>query len=77
MKLLRTATGETRCAAIINLRSSEDVSKSIEKLNMRITLPGAQMPLAVKQYEERKNSTGDLDRPTGINLFHIFILNDS
>ncbi|CBY24526.1 unnamed protein product [Oikopleura dioica] len=67
VKLLRTPNGETRCAAVVNLRSAKDAFKSIEKLNMKITLPGADMPLAVKMYEERQKKTsfvGDLDKPS-------------
>jgi hypothetical protein len=75
VKLLRTPNGETRCAAVVNLRSSKDAFKSIEKLNMKITLPGAEMPLAVKMYEERQKKNtfvGDLDKPSG-NLAKVLI----
>lgn len=67
--LLRYPDNTSKCSGFVTCQSKEKAMEAIERLNMKITLPGAEMPLAVKFSDGPKGSGSqrksvDLDRPS-------------
>ena len=67
--LLRYPDNTSKCSGFVTCQSKEKAMEAIERLNMKITLPGAEMPLAVKFSDGPKGSASqrksvDLDRPS-------------
>ena len=57
-------TGESKCSGFVTCVSREKAEEAIDRLNMRITLPGAVAPLAVKFSEGKPAKRSiDLDKP--------------
>ena len=68
--LLRYPDGSSKCSGFVTCQSKELASSAIERLNMKITLPGAEMPLAVKFSEGKKmdKKRMDFDRPNAAGM---------
>ena len=63
-------TGDSKCSGFVTCASKEKAEEAIERLNMRITLPGALAPLAVK-FSEGKSAkkSVDLDKPAQAGMY--------
>lgn len=77
--LLRYPDNTSKCSGFVTCQSKEKATEAIERLNMKITLPGAEMPLAVKFSDGNRSArkSVDLDRPPAngnLNLTYLIRL---
>jgi len=64
INLLKWPDGQSKSSGFVTLASKEKAQESIDRLNMKITLEGSLMPLAVKfSGGSRKRSRTDFDAP--------------
>ena len=68
INLLKWPDGQSKSSGFVTLASKEKAQESIDRLNMKITLEGSLMPLAVKfSGGSRKRSRTDFDAPANGN----------
>ena len=68
INLLKWPDGQSKSSGFVTLASKEKAQESIDRLNMKITLEGSLMPLAVKfSGGSRKRARTDFDAPANGN----------